>query len=147
MIRVSIGMPVYNGENFIEAALRSILAQTCREFELVVSDNASTDRTEDICRAYASLYPRIRYYRGDHNIGPARNANRTFLLSSGPYFKLAAHDDVLAPDFIEKCAGVLDRDPGVVLAYPLTMWIDEQFMSRRWIRTIALFVTRRCPHT
>jgi len=123
--RVSIGVPVYNGENYIKEALDSILAQTYADFELIISDNASTDRTPEICRAYAAKDPRIRYYRNAENLGGAPNYNRTFELSSGEYFKWAAHDDVLAPDFLLRCVQVLDEHPEVVLCHPKSKIIDE----------------------
>jgi len=124
--RVSIGMPVFNGENYISGALDSILAQTSPDFELIISDNASTDRTQEICDAYVAKDRRIRYYRSPTNLGAARNYNRVFELSSGEYFKWAAHDDLLAPEFLERCVEVLDREPDTVLCYPGTNLIDAQ---------------------
>jgi len=123
--RVSIGMPVYNGEKFLEQAIDSILAQTFADFELIISDNASTDATEKICQEYANRDPRIRYYRNETNLGAARNYNRTFELSTGEYFKWAAHDDLLAPTFLERCVEVLDNQPSVVLCYTCEICIDE----------------------
>ena len=123
--RISIGMPVYNGENFLQQGLDSILAQTYEAFELVISDNASTDRTEEICRAYAQNDRRIRYYRHENNRGPAWNYNYVFELSTGEYFKWSAHDDLYTPDFLSKCVEVLDRDSTVVLCYSKTKFIDE----------------------
>jgi len=113
--RVSIGLPVYNGENYLEEAIDSILAQTYKDFELIISDNASTDRTPDICQAYANKDPRIRYYRNEKNIGAAVNFNRVFELSSSEYFKWAAHDDIIAPDYISECIEILDNDDSIVL--------------------------------
>jgi len=124
MPRLSIGLPVYNGENFLREALDSILAQSFTDFELIVADNASTDGTQQICEAHAARDHRIRYYRNRANIGAAKNFNRVFALSSGEYFKWAAHDDILAPDFLLKCIQVLDSDPGVVLCYARTKIID-----------------------
>ncbi len=123
---VSIGLPVYNGERYLEAAVDSLLAQTFTDFELIISDNASTDRTEAIGRAYAARDPRVRYFRNEHNIGAGPNYNRVFALAAGRYFKWAAHDDVCAPDFLARCVAALDADPAVVLAYPRTTHIDEQ---------------------
>ncbi len=123
---VSVGMPVYNGENYVEQALDSILTQTYLDFELIISDNASTDGTQRICQAYAAQHRRIRYYRNQQNVGAARNYNRVFELSTGEYFKWAAHDDVLAPDFLSKCVQVLDETPEVVLSYPRAKIIDEE---------------------
>ena len=85
--RVSIGLPVYNGEKYLEQALISILSQTYTDFELIISDNASTDRTQAICREYAAKDPRIRYYCNEENLGAAPNHNRVFELASGEYFK------------------------------------------------------------
>jgi glycosyltransferase involved in cell wall biosynthesis len=123
--RVSIGMPVFNGEKYLRQALDSILAQTNQDFELIISDNASTDKTQQICREYVRKDSRIRYYRNKINIGAARNFNRVFELSSGEYFKWAAHDDVLAPEFLSRCNGILDQNPSIVLCHSRTGCIDE----------------------
>jgi glycosyltransferase involved in cell wall biosynthesis len=122
---VSIGLPVFNGEKYIKDALDSILAQTYSNFELIISDNASTDRTREICRDYEFQDGRIRYYRNENNLGAAVNFNRVFQLSSGEYFKWAAHDDLIAPDFLMKCVEVLSRDPSLVLSCPGIKIIDE----------------------
>jgi glycosyltransferase involved in cell wall biosynthesis len=124
--RLSIGLPVYNGEKFIKEAIDSLLAQTFEDFELIISDNASTDQTEQICRAYAEKDERIRYYRNDKNIGCACNFNRVFELSSGEYFKWAAYDDLHAPNFISKCVEVLDQDSTIILCHSQVYFIDEQ---------------------
>ena len=122
--RVSIGLPVYNGENFLEFALDSILGQTFQDFELIISDNASTDATESICRRYAAKDSRIRYYRNPNNQGAAQNYNRVFALARGEYFKWAAHDDVCKPNYLKQCVEVLDRESEVVLCYPKAHSID-----------------------
>ena len=123
--RVSLGMPVYNGENFIEETLDSILTQTFEDFELIISDNASTDKTEEICRAYAAKDSRIRYYRNQENLGAAPNYNRVVELSTGEYFKWAAHDDLCAPELLERTVAILDQQPSVVVCYTKTITIDE----------------------
>jgi glycosyltransferase involved in cell wall biosynthesis len=123
---VSIGLPVYNGEQFLKETLDAILAQTFGDFELIISDNASTDRTEEICKEYAAKDRRIRYYRNKENLGAGWNNNRVFELCTGEYFKWNAHDDVCAPEFIEQCINVLVQDPTVVLCYPKVTVIDEQ---------------------
>jgi len=123
--RVSIGLPVFNGEGYLAEALDSILAQTYSDFELIISDNASTDRTPEICRAYAARDPRIRYYRNAKNLGASPNFNRVLELSSGEYFKWAAYDDVLGPEFLSRCITVLDQDPSIVLCHAKTGRIDE----------------------
>jgi glycosyltransferase involved in cell wall biosynthesis len=83
--KVSIGLPVYNGEAYIQNAIDSILFQSFTDFELIISDNASTDETEKICREYADKDLRVRYYRVEQNRGAAWNFNRVFKLSSGQY--------------------------------------------------------------
>ncbi len=125
MPRISIGMPVYQGGNYLRAALDSILAQTYKDFELVISDNGSTDSTPLICREYAARDPRIRYYRNESNSGAGWNHRRVAELATGEYYKWASHDDLIAPDFLEKCVSALDRDPTVVLVYAKTLFIDE----------------------
>ncbi|MGQ4647524.1 glycosyltransferase [Lyngbya aestuarii] len=124
--RVSIGLPVYNGDNFLREALDSILAQTFENFELIISDNASTDKTEEICREYAAKDQRVRYYRNEYNLGAAPNYNRVFELATGDYFKWCAHDDLCAPEFLERCVELLEQDASVVLCHTQTKIIDEQ---------------------
>lgn len=123
--KVSIGMPVFNGENYIEQALTSILNQSYEDFELIISDNHSTDSTEEICRNYANNDKRIKYFRNKENIGAARNYNRVFELAKGQYFKWASHDDIIAPTYLEKCVEVMDHEYQVVLCFPAICYIDE----------------------
>jgi glycosyltransferase involved in cell wall biosynthesis len=126
MPSLSIGMPVFNAEKYLEEALDSILGQTYRDFELIISDNASTDHTQQICHAYASMDSRIRYYRNEKNLGAPRNFNRVFKLSRGKYFKWAAYDDVLAPEYLKKCIDVLDKGSSIILCHSRTDRIDER---------------------
>ena len=143
--RVSIGMPVYNGENFLKEALDSILAQTFENFELIISDNASTDSTEEICQEYAAKDKRISYHRNEQNIGGCRNFNRVFELSNSEYFKWATHDDLCAPELLEQCVEALDKRSSVVLAYPRTVIIDEQGREvERYFRSLDINSPR--PH-
>jgi len=123
--RVSIGMPIYNGERYLRSALDSLLAQTFEAFEIIISDNASTDATPAICSAYAAKDPRIRYYRNERNIGGAPNHNRTIELAAAKYFKWAHYDDIWAPDLLAQSVGILDSYPSVVLCYSQTRIIDE----------------------
>jgi glycosyltransferase involved in cell wall biosynthesis len=123
--RVSIGLPVCNGENYLKEALDSIMAQTYKDFELIISDNASTDRTQEICQAYAVKDPRIRYYRNEKNFGASWNFNHVFELSRGEYFKWAAHDDIIAPDYISKCVEVLDKNDSIILCNSKAKFIDK----------------------
>jgi glycosyltransferase involved in cell wall biosynthesis len=122
---VSIGLPVYNGEKFLTKSLHSLLSQTFTDFELIISDNASTDRTEEICRNFVTCDPRIRYYRSRCNRGASWNHNRVFRLAKGKYFKWAACDDLCATDFLEKCIQVLESNPEVVLCFTKTKVIDK----------------------
>jgi glycosyltransferase involved in cell wall biosynthesis len=124
--RVSIGMPVFNGERFLERTLDSLLGQTYTGFELVISDNGSTDRTRELCLAAAERDPRVRYHRSDENRGATWNFNRVFTLARGEYFKWAAYDDLCGPAFLELGVAALDRSPGSVLAYPRSRMIDEE---------------------
>lgn len=134
MPRVSLGLPVYNGERFLTEVLESILAQTYDDFELIISNNASTDRTDEICRRYAAKDSRIRYVKNEVNVGAARNFCRVFELAKGEYFKWAACDDVCAPEYLAECVRVLDDNPSVVLCYPETKRIDE---DGRFLRDYA----------
>ena len=109
--RISIGLPAYNGEAVLPEALDSLLAQTFTDFEIVISDNASTDATEAICRDYAARDPRIRYHRQERNLGAVPNFNRVFELSSAPLFKWHACDDVCDPTFLERCVALLETRP------------------------------------
>ncbi|MDY6989583.1 MAG: glycosyltransferase family 2 protein [Thermodesulfobacteriota bacterium] len=125
MPRVSIGLPVYNGEKYISEAIASLLKQTFPDFELIISDNASTDRTEEICRFFAERDPRIRYYHNETNFGAAWNFNRVYTLSSGEYFKWAAHDDLLDKTFLSKCVDVLENNSNVVLCHCMVRIINH----------------------
>lgn len=123
--KVSIGLAVFNGEKYLKKSIESILAQTFTDFELIISDNASTDRTEEICRDYAARDPRIRYHRNQTNLGGVENANLTLRMSKGEYFRLMAHDDIMEPTLIEKSVDILDRDLSVVLCCSYVATIDE----------------------
>src|SRR5215471_17271392 len=122
---LSIGLLVYNGERYLEETLQSILSQTFTDFELIISDNASTDRTGEISQAYARRDPRIRYYRSEKNMGAGWNVRRVYELATGKYFKQAAVDDLLAPDFLRQCIEVLESDPTYVLAHSKIKVIGE----------------------
>ncbi|HJT35973.1 MAG TPA: glycosyltransferase family 2 protein, partial [Pirellulales bacterium] len=121
---VSIGVPVYNGQNYLAEALDSLLAQTFGDLEIVISDNASTDRTEEICREYAARDSRVRYYRQAENRGAGWNFSEVFRLSRGEYFKWAAHDDLCAPTLVERCVERLEADRGLVLCSARAAVVD-----------------------
>lgn len=122
---VGLGMPVYNGERFVAEAIESILRQSLSDFELVICDNASTDRTQEICTAFASSDGRVRYFRNNANLGAHPNYNRTFELSRGKYFKWAAYDDVLRPEFLQACVDALDRRPDAAVCQSDIDYINE----------------------
>jgi glycosyltransferase involved in cell wall biosynthesis len=124
--RVSVGVPVYNGEAFLRQTLDSLLAQTFRDFELIIADNASTDGTAAICQEYAGRDSRIRYVRNEVNIGANPNFNRLVALARAPYFKLANADDLCHPELLARCVSVLDHHPEAVLCYARAQLIDEQ---------------------
>jgi glycosyltransferase involved in cell wall biosynthesis len=123
---LTIGLPVYNGEHFLAEALDSLLAQTYQDFELIISDNASTDRTAEICQEYVARDARIRYVRQSVNVGAAPNHNALVLLARGRYFKWASHDDLYAPTLLQRCIEVLESDPGPVLVHSWDAVIDER---------------------
>lgn len=122
---VSVGMPVYNGAPYIRESINSILSQSFEDMELIISDNASTDETEDICREFASADPRIRYVRNAANIGASDNYNAVFTLSAGTYFKWASSNDWCEKSFLAECVDVLNRRSDVVLCYPKTRLFSE----------------------
>ena len=123
---VSIGLPVYNGEQYIQETINSILDQTFDDFELNISDNASTDATGDICRDAAAQDPRVQYVRSEVNRGLAWNTNRVIGLARGRYVAWIGHDDLMARDYIAKCVAALDDDSGAVLCFAGYNYIDER---------------------
>ena len=123
---VTIGIPVYNGERYLEEAIRSVLAQTRGDLELVISDNASTDRTAEICRDYALQDGRVRYFRNSANLGAAPNYNLVFAHARGRFFKWLAHDDLVTPRFAEKTTGALEGRPDAVMCNSVVSYIDSK---------------------
>jgi glycosyltransferase involved in cell wall biosynthesis len=123
-IPITVGLPVYNREKYIGKSLDSLLGQTFTDFELVISDNASTDGTGAICREYAERDPRIRYHRSPENVGANRNFNRVFELARGKYLKWCTSDDFWAAEMLEKTYPVMEGDPSIVLCYPKTTIVD-----------------------
>jgi glycosyltransferase involved in cell wall biosynthesis len=124
--KVTLGMPVYNGQVYIKQTLDSIVSQKFQDFELIISDNGSLDSTREICEAYAAKDKRIRFYPHSENRGAAWNYNYVLNLAKGEYFKWVAHDDVLGEDFLRRCVEVLDQSPDVVLVHSKTVIIDDQ---------------------
>lgn len=130
---VCIGMPVYNEASFVASALDSLLAQTYRNFELLIVDNASTDGTSEICRRYAERHPRIRYVRNDTNIGAAANFVRASDLCRGRYFLWAGGHDLWDRELVERSVAVLEDRPEAVIAIAECRWIgrDGEPVPRR----------------
>ncbi|MFJ7206481.1 glycosyltransferase family 2 protein [Streptomyces sp. NPDC098789] len=122
--RLSIGLPVYNGEEYLAESLDALLGQTYEDFELVISDNASTDGTRDICHRYAAKDSRIRYLRLPRNIGASPNHNHVFNECRGELFKWASHDDLYARDLLKRCVEALDERPDVICAHADQAVID-----------------------
>jgi glycosyltransferase involved in cell wall biosynthesis len=110
-LKLSIGLPLCNAQAFLLQALDCLLAQTFADFEIVICDNASTDRTKQICRDCASRAPRIRYCVTSRTWVPSPIFNRTFELSSAPLCKWAAHDDLHRSNYLESCVRLLEDDP------------------------------------
>jgi glycosyltransferase involved in cell wall biosynthesis len=122
--RLSIGLPVYNGQNYLAQSLDALLDQSFGDFELIISDNASTDGTAEISRRYERMDSRIRFYRQPQNIGLAPNHNFVVEKAQGEYFKWASHDDLYGRDLLRLCVEALDEHPQVVLAHSWTAMID-----------------------
>jgi glycosyltransferase involved in cell wall biosynthesis len=122
--RVSIGLPVFNAELYLEQSLEAVLGQTFRDFELIISSNASTDGTDDICRRYAERDERIRFIRQPSNIGAVPNHNLVLDQATAPLFKWVSGDDLYARDLIERCVALLDAEPELVLAHSWTAAIN-----------------------
>ncbi|MCK5541095.1 MAG: glycosyltransferase family 2 protein [Desulfobacterales bacterium] len=123
---VSVGLPVYNGASFINQAVDSLLAQDYKDFELIISDNASTDRTQEICLEYAEQDKRVRYYRSRDNMGASWNFNHVFELSTGEYFMWASHDDYWEPSYISACIKAYEFSPDIILAGAFCESFDTQ---------------------
>ncbi|MEL6429854.1 MAG: glycosyltransferase family A protein [Planctomycetota bacterium] len=123
---VSIGLPVFNGEAFLDEAIRAVVGQSHEDFELVLADNASTDGTREICERWSADDARIRWARTEAHTGAAHNFNRAFKLARGHYFKWVAHDDLIEPTYLKRCVDVLESDATVVLAHSKMVEIDER---------------------
>ena len=152
---VSIGMPVYNGAYYLREALDSLLTQDYSNFELIISDNASTDETWEICEEYAARDGRVACYQADRNMGAAWNFNRVFELSGGEFFMWAAHDDLWHPSFVTRCVQALQSHPeaavchtyqqpvdpsGLLLGSPYIGHVNEEPTLRaRWVRTMQFW--------
>jgi glycosyltransferase involved in cell wall biosynthesis len=122
--RVSLAMPVWNGEKYLCEGIDSILAQKCQDFDLIITDNASTDRTAEICMNYQKADRRIRYVRNETNIGAGANFNLGFALCTGELFKWCAHDDRISENYLADCVRELDLRTSAVAAVGRLEGID-----------------------
>ena len=122
--RVSIGMPVYNGQAYLAHAIESVLGQSFADLELIISDNGSSDGTRSLAEQYAAQDARVRYVRSGTNRGAAWNYRRAFDLARGEYFRWAPADDWFAPDSVAVCVAALDANEDAVLCYPKTSLVD-----------------------
>lgn len=124
--RLTIGLPVFNGERYLAQSLESLLSQTFADFEIIVCDNASTDATAEICGQYAARDRRVRYHRHPRNIGAARNFQSALALARTPLFKWASADDICLPQFLERCVAGLEEFRDAVLVFPSALLIDAE---------------------
>ncbi|EIJ43129.1 glycosyl transferase [Beggiatoa alba B18LD] len=123
---VSIGLPVYNGEKYLANAIELLLQQTFTDFELIISDNASTDKTAKICQEYANRDRRIIYFRQLENIGVVANFEFVLQKAQGEYFMWAAHDDEWSENYIESLVNTLSKYPDVDIVYSNYIGIDAE---------------------
>lgn len=123
--KLSIGMPIYNAEKFLQNRLESLLSQPFYDFELIISDDASTDSTSDICKEYLLKDKRIRYIRQEKNIGMSANFHFVLHQANSEYFFWAAQDDLTIPGFIEKNIEVLDNNENLVCSVSKIKFVGE----------------------
>ena len=125
--KVIVGLPVYNGQKYLGAAIESHLSQSFGDFDLVISDNGSTDATPEICADYASKDKRIKYLRSAENRGILWNHRRVMdaIESPSQYFRWAGADDIMEPGLLQAMVEVLDTRPEVEAVVPDTKNIDD----------------------
>jgi len=111
--KISIGIPVYNGEHFLDEKIKSILDQTFSDYEIIISDNASTDKTSIICNKFAKNEPKIRYIRQEKNIGIWENFNFVLKEAKGDYFLWSSVDDIMLPTYLEKTLDIISSNKNI----------------------------------
>lgn len=121
---VSVGVPVRNEAQFLRQALDALVGQIDVEIEIIISDNASTDDTANICREYCAKYPFINYHRYEQNVGPSINFQYVLAQAKGEYFMWASGHDLWEKNYLSACANLLDSQPESILAFGATSWID-----------------------
>ena len=141
--KVSVGMPVYNGEKTLARAIESILKQDYTNIEIIVSDNCSTDSTPVICEHYSRVDSRIRYERLQENQGSIANFNRVFELSSGEFFMWVSHDDLHEPSFISQCLERLTKDLQAALCAPKMRGVVSYEARKTWIGDLSSFSDKK----
>lgn len=122
---VSIGVFLYNEDKYLRDSLQSLLSQDYANFELIVSDNCSTDKTSSICREICALDKRVHYERLEKNIGSAANSIRVLERATGEYFMWASGHDLWTPHYVSSCVAALESSPDAALAYGTSDWIDK----------------------
>lgn len=130
---VAIGLPVYNGEKTLKAALDSLLAQSFMDTEIIISDNASTDSTATICKDYAARDQRIRYIRQNSNLGAAANFKFVLDEARSPYFMWAACDDIRSPDFVETNVKFLEANSDYVASTSPNCFEGQGLSKQNWV--------------
>ena len=143
--RLSIGLAVYNGERLLPEAIEALLGQSYKDFELIISDNASTDRTAEICRSYEEQDSRVRYIRQPRNIGMVPNHNFLVGVARGEFFKWASHDDLYARDFLQRCMDALDKHPEAALAHAWCVLMSEAGEPLQFFRYPEATAASRAP--
>ena len=128
---VTIGMPVFNGARYLEAAVSSALEQDYPDLEVVIADNGSSDQTVEIARSFAERDPRVRVYQHSENLGAARNYNFVVDEARGRYFRWLAHDDLCGPGLVRQAVELLDSRPDCVLAFARTRYVDDEARTIR----------------
>ena len=134
--RLSVGLPVYNSSAYVADSIEAILGQTFEDFDLIISDNASTDDTGDICRRYLKQDSRVRYFRQPKNVGLSPNHNFCVEQSEAELFKWAAGDDLYARDLLEKCVAALD--PAVPFRPLPKPAVREEIRHVPWVTEVEL---------
>lgn len=147
---VSVGMPIFNESRYLREALEALVKQDYPNIELIISDNASTDATPEICREFAEKYDWIRYHRFEVNKGPAKNFNTVLENATGMYFMWAAGHDLWSSNYLSACVTLLESHPNAMIAYGCSNWIDDQgepfgreygWVDTRGINVLARYFT------
>jgi glycosyltransferase involved in cell wall biosynthesis len=139
---VSIGVPAFNEERYVDAALRALRAQDYPNLEIIVCDNASSDRTASICERHATEDARVRLVRAESNDGAIANFRRALAEAKGRYFMWAGAHDLVSSNYVSECLALLESEPAASLAFPTTRWIgpDDEPLPRAsgWTDTRGL---------